>query len=354
MADISTIKSVRVDALVALRIVKHATGVYPTTVYGALLGMEVNGVLQITNTFPFPTSSEGDDSSSSALTPKNKGVMWYQNEMIKCLREVNIDANNVGWYQSTTLGNFINANFVENQMHYQSQMNERTVVLVYDSMRSAQGGLAIRAYRLTSQFITAYRENKFTLDALAKHNLAYKDILHELPLTLYNSHLATSLLHQLSTPPQPPSILPLSAAGLLNPPTSPNPIFPVNTNFNALDLTVDPILEKSCDLLLESIDAHNTEANNFAYYQRALAREQAKIATWQQKRKTENSVRVAQKLAPLPEDEWTKLFKLPQEPSRLDGLLVSRQIKQYARQVDGFTATSSAKLFALNGGTPRF
>ncbi|KAF3918545.1 hypothetical protein ABW21_db0208726 [Orbilia brochopaga] len=354
MADISPIKSVRVDALVALRIVKHATGVYPTTVYGSLLGMEVDGVLQITNAFPFPTSSEGDDSSSSALTPKNKGVMWYQNEMIKCLREVNIDANNVGWYQSTSLGNFINTNFVENQAHYQSQMNERTVALVYDAMRSAQGGLALRAYRLTSQFITAYRENKFNLDALMKHKLTYKDILQELPLTLYNSHLATSLLHQLSIPPQPPSILPASASSLANPPTSSQPNFPLNVNFNALDLTIDPILEKSCDLLLESIDAHNTEANNMAYYNRALAREQTKIATWQTKRKAENAVRVAQKLAPLPEDEWTKLFKLPTEPSRLDSLLVSRQIKQYAGQVDGFTATSSAKLFALNGGLPRF
>ncbi|KAK6495375.1 hypothetical protein TWF481_003398 [Arthrobotrys musiformis] len=354
MADISTIKSVRVDALVALRIVKHATGVYPTTVYGSLLGMEVDGVLQITNAFPFPTSADGDDSGSSALTPKNKGVMWYQNEMIKCLREVNVDANNVGWYQSTTLGNFINSNFIENQAHYQSQMNERTVALVYDSTRSAQGGLAIKAYRLTPQFMVAYKENKFSSENLIKHNLTYKDILQEVPLTVYNSHLATSLLHQLSIPPPPPSNLPVSVSSLNNPPTYPQPNFPVSTNFNALDLTIDPVLEKSCDLILEAIEAHNTEANNAAYYQRSLAREQTKISAWQTKRKAENAVRAAQKLAPLPEDEWQKLFKLPQEPSRLDSLLISRQVEQYARQVDGVTATSSAKLFALNGGIPRF
>ncbi|KAK6544332.1 hypothetical protein TWF694_001032 [Orbilia ellipsospora] len=353
MAEISTIKSVRVDALVAMRIVKHATGAYPTTVYGSLLGMEVDGVLQITNAFPFPTSTE-DDSSSSALTPKNKGVMWYENEMIKCLREVNVDANNVGWYQSTTLGNFINSNFVENQAHYQSKMSERTIALVYDSTKGAQGGITLKAYRLTSQFMVAYKENKFSSENLQKHNLTYKDILQELPLTLYNSHLATSLLHQLSIPPQPPSILPVSLTSLTNPPTYPTPTYPLTSNFNALDLTIDPVLEKSCDLLLESIEAHNTEANNAAYYQRSLAREQAKISAWQQKRKTENSVRAAQKLPPLPEDEWSKLFKLPQEPSRLDAMLISRQVEQYARQVDGLTATSSAKLFALNGGIPRF
>ncbi|KAF3930428.1 hypothetical protein ABW20_dc0102269 [Dactylellina cionopaga] len=354
MADISPIKSVRVDALVALRVVKHATSAYPTTVYGSLLGMEVDGVLQITNAFPFPTSTEGDDSGSAALTPKNKGVMWYENEMIKCLREVNVDANNVGWYQSSSLGNFINSNFIENQAHYQSKINERTVALVYDSMRGAQGGIGLKAYRLTSQFMIAYKENKFTSENLLKHNLTYKDILQELPLTLYNSHLATSLLHQLSMPPQPPSTLPVSVSTLTNPPTYPALNYPLSTNFNALDLTIDPILEKSCDLILESIEAHNTEANNAAYYQRSLAREQTKITAWQTKRKAENAVRVAQKLAPLPEDEWSKLFKLPQEPSRLDTLLISRQVEQYARQVDGITATSSAKLFALNGGLPRF
>ncbi|EPS36722.1 hypothetical protein H072_9730 [Dactylellina haptotyla CBS 200.50] len=352
-SEISTIKSVRVDALVAMRIVKHATGAYPTTVYGSLLGMEVDGVLQITNAFPFPTSTD-DDSSSSALTPKNKGVMWYENEMIKCLREVNVDANNVGWYQSSTLGNFINSNFIENQAHYQSKINERTIALVYDSMRGAQGGMALKAYRLTPQFVVAYKENKFTSDNLQKHGLTYKDILQELPLTLYNSHLATSLLHQLSIPQPAPAVLPVSISSLTNPPTYPQLSQPLSTNFNALDLTIDPVLEKSCDLLLEAIDGHNTEANNAAYYQRSLAREQTKISNWQQKRKAENAVRVAQKLAPLPEDDWQKIFKLPQEPSRLDALLISRQVEQYARQVDGLTATSSAKLFALNGGIPRF
>jgi translation initiation factor 3 subunit H len=124
---------------------------------------------------------------------------------------------------------------------------------------------------------------------------------------------------------------------------------PLNPNQDALDLSIDPFLEKTCDLLLESIETHNSELNNQQYYQRQLAREQAKIAAWQTKRKAENLARVAAKQTPLPEDEWTRLFKLPQEPSRLDTLLNSRQIEQYSRQVDGFTATASAKMFAVKG-----
>jgi len=56
---------------------------------------------------------------------------------------------------------------------------------------------------------------------------------------------------------------------------------------------------------------------------------------------------VAAKQAPLPEDEWQRLFKLPAEPSRLEILLNSRQVEQYTRQVDGFTASVSGKMFAV-------
>jgi len=78
-----------------------------------------------------------------------------------------------------------------------------------------------------------------------------------------------------------------------------------------------------------------------------LAREQAKITQWQQKRKAENAQRAITKQAPLPEDEWQRLFKLPQEPSRLETLLNSRQVEQYAKQVDGFTASITSKMFAV-------
>jgi hypothetical protein len=39
-------------------------------------------------------------------------------------------------------------------------------------------------------------------------------------------------------------------------------------------------------------------------------------------RKAENAARIAAKQTPLPEDEWTRLFKLPTEPSRLEGTLI--------------------------------
>jgi len=67
------------------------------------------------------------------------------------------------------------------------------------------------------------------------------------------------------------------------------------------------------------------------------------------KRKQENALRVQQKQTPLPEDEWQKLFKLPVEPSRLEAMLVGRQVEQYARQIDGFGAVVSGKMFGVRG-----
>ena len=184
--------------------------------------------------------------------------------------------------------------------------------------------------------------------SLQKSGLRYQNILVELPVVVHNSHLLTSLLHQLPNPPLSEELpMPSSLAVLQNDARgSQSPLYP---NLDSLDLVLDPFLEKTSDLLLESIENHHTELNNHQYYQRSLAREQAKITAWQQKRKAENTARAATKQPPLPEDEWQRLFKLPQEPSRLEILLNSRQVEQYARQVDGFTATVSGKMFAAKG-----
>jgi translation initiation factor 3 subunit H len=355
------LQAVQIEALVVMKILKHCSQAFPTIATGCIVGMDVGSTLQVTNCFPYPTidtllqpdgTGHNQDSSAAAANlaaaaPRARANMAYQNEMIKYLREVNVDANNVGWYTSASMGNFVTNNMIENQYFYQKEMNERTVALVHDTSRSSQGALSIRAFRLSPQFMAAYKENKFTTESLQKNGLRYQDILVELPITIHNSHLLTSLLHQLpSDPPSDDLDFPDNLASIFKDPklSTKGPLYP---NLDTLDLSIDPFLEKTCDLLLESIDTHHSELNNHQYYQRSLGREQAKIAAWQQKRKAENAARAASKQPLLPEDEWQRLFKLPMEPSRLEIMLNSRQIDQYARQVDGFAAAVSAKMFAV-------
>ncbi|KAK4130613.1 hypothetical protein BT67DRAFT_445418 [Trichocladium antarcticum] len=351
--DVPPIKSVQVESLVVMKIVKHCSSTFPTAATGSIVGMDNNGLLEITNAFPFPTAdvsnTDGhqttDASSLAAAAPRAKANIAYQKEMIKHLKEVNVDANNVGWYTSATMGNFINLNFIENQYHYQRD-NDQTVALVHDVSRSSQGALSLRAFKLSKEFMLVYKEGKFTTESLQKSKLSFRDIIVEVPVIVHNSHLLTSFLHQIPAPPESAEIpIPTSLEDIQRDPAQ----LPAHPSFDILDLSIDPFLEKTCDLLLESIESHYSDLNNHQYYQRQLTREQFKITQWQTKRKAENAARLAAKQQPLPEDEWQRLFKLPQEPSRLEGMLNARQVDQYSKQVDSFTATITAKMFAVRG-----
>src|SRR5450432_1755601 len=115
---------------------------------------------------------------------------------------------------------------------------------------------------------------------MQKSKLTYKDILIELPIIIHNSHLLTSFLHQVpAMPPQTEIELPASLSEL----DANSPAIGFYPSLDSLDLSIDPFLEKNCDLLLDAIETHYTELNNFQYHQRQLAREQAKVTAWQTK-----------------------------------------------------------------------
>lgn len=153
-----------------MKIAKHCSSAFPSSATGSIVGMDQDNLLEVTNTFPFPSvdsattdSHQNDASLLASAAPRQKANITYQNDMIRNLKEVNVDANNVGWYTSATMGNFLNINFVENQVHYQKE-NENTVALVYDASKSSQGNLTLRAFRLSTAFMAAYKEGKFTTE----------------------------------------------------------------------------------------------------------------------------------------------------------------------------------------------
>lgn len=162
-----------------MKVAKHCSSAFPTSATGSIVGMDRAGNLEITNTFPFPTSDVtnvdggyANDASALALAaPRAKANIAYMNEMIRHLKEVNVDANNVGWYTSATMGNFMSLGFIENQYHYQRD-NSAAVALVFDVSRSSQGSLSLRAFRLTQNFMLAYKEGKFTTERLVCRGLA--------------------------------------------------------------------------------------------------------------------------------------------------------------------------------------
>merc|ERR1712086_523935 len=308
---------VEIDGLAVLKIVKHCTENLPQLVTGQLLGLDYDATLEVTNCFPFPSRSdtEGEDG--------DEGGADYQFEMMRALRDVNVDNNTVGWYHSTYLGSHITEELISTQYNYQESI-PKCVCLIFDPMKTAQGNLALKAVRLTDSFMTLYKGGEFTLDSILKAGVCAEDIFEELPIKVRNSNLIRAFLLQLDEEmPQ---------------------------RSGAVENTSNHFLEKNLECLIDSIDDLSQESAGFQYYQRALGRHTAQQSGLLAKRKQENETRRRQGLPPLGEDDITSsaAFKPLPEPSRLESLLFNTQISNFCQQINQYTGQSFNKHFLIN------
>ncbi|KAF9971816.1 hypothetical protein BGZ73_005146 [Actinomortierella ambigua] len=265
--------------------------------------------------------------------------------MMRCLREVNVDDNSVGWYQSTNLGNFLNQSLIEHQFEFQQALN-KSVLIIHDVARSSMGNLNLRALRLTPSFMKLYKEKKFTSETLAQSKLSFSNIFEELPITIRNSALLNALLFELETDDE---SLDATASHLTtyNAPSSQQRKKTLSTNYDMLDLSMDPYIERNLEQVMDAIDDHTQEQGNYAYWQRSVERENKKKAAYLANRKAENARRQQLGQQPLPNEDVDALFKFPTEPSRLDHLLITGQIDNYCKQINAFAGPTLSKLFAV-------
>ncbi|KAI2551117.1 eukaryotic translation initiation factor 3 subunit H, partial [Homo sapiens] len=201
----SAVKQVQIDGLfsgqvssqkpfldppkVVLKIIKHyqEEGQGTEVVQGVLLGLVVEDRLEITNCFPFPQHTEDDADFDE---------VQYQMEMMRSLRHVNIDHLHVGWYQSTYYGSFVTRALLDSQFSYQHAIEE-SVVLIYDPIKTAQGSLSLKAYRLTPKLMEVCKEKDFSPEALKKANITFEYMFEEVPIVIKNSHLINVLMWEL-------------------------------------------------------------------------------------------------------------------------------------------------------------
>ena len=88
---------------------------------------------------------------------------------------------------------------------------------------------------------------------------------------------------------------------------------------------------QSLELVIEALDNYQTEEGKLAYLQRQTAREKAKADVAVIKREEADVTRIAAALAPLPEEDVSRQFKIPPEPSRLNSMLVLGRIDAYGK-----------------------
>jgi len=307
----SRIDYVQCDGLAAMKIVKHCHEESTSNMevaQGALLGLVVQSRLEITNCFPFPKNDE------------LMGEEEYQLAVMRRLRRVNVDHFHVGWYQSADVGNFLSLPLLESQYHYQTSIEE-SVVVIYDTAKSARGFLTLKAYRLTPQAIQMYKEGEFTPDALRTLKIGYETLFVEIPIVIRNSNLTNIMMSELEE------------------------MIPEEEGTKYLDLGTASVLENQLRCLMDRVDELNQEAIKFNRYQHLVVRQQQDKNRLLQKRAQENAARAAKDEPPLPDDDINKLMRPLPVPPRLNPMIVAGQINTYSQHISQFCAQSLAKLY---------
>ncbi|KAK4749095.1 hypothetical protein SAY87_026544 [Trapa incisa] len=310
------LRVVQIEGLAVLKIIKHCKEFSPALVTGQLLGLDVGSVLEVTNCFPFPIREEDEEIEAEGAN--------YQLDMLRCLREVNVDNNTVGWYQSTFLGSYQTVELIETFMNYQENIR-RCVCIIYDPSSSNQGVLALKALKLSDSFMDLYKNNNFTGEKLRAKNMSWVDIFEEIPIKVSNSALISAFMAELE---------------------GDSPV--TQCDYDRLQLSSGPFVERNMDFLIKCMDDLFVEQQKFQYHYRNLSRQQAQQQAWLQKRRTENMARKAAGEEPLPEEDLSNpIFKPIPEPSRLESFLVTNQIANYCNQINGVSGQSFSRLYLM-------
>eukprot|EP01128_Nolandella_sp_AFSM9_P012442 TRINITY_DN9285_c0_g1_i1.p1 TRINITY_DN9285_c0_g1~~TRINITY_DN9285_c0_g1_i1.p1 ORF type:complete len:353 (+),score=98.30 TRINITY_DN9285_c0_g1_i1:982-2040(+) len=298
-------KEVEIDALVALKIINHSKSNLPTLVTGQLLGLNLGPSLEVTDAFPLPFKQES-------------GGVSYDLEMLTRLQNIGVDNNTVGWYQSSYLGLHVNKFLVSTQSGYQKDIHN-SVVLVYDPMTTAKGGISLRAFKLSAKFMKLIEMKQYSAENIAKLDFTSSDLFVELPTKIRTNNLHRLLVQFLLDKPE------------------------LTEKFEHLDLSSSEFFTSNLDVLLSCLQDLQKEQHAYSGWQRSAQRSQEQQQAFISQRKADNIVRKKKGQPLLPEDlkqlalENPYLFKKPVEPSKLDAILcnyraisTADQLRKYA------------------------
>jgi translation initiation factor 3 subunit H len=291
-------------------------------VTGSLLGLvkEGTGVLEVTHAFPNPDwrqqqqmQQQQTDDDGNTVTDGGFDESDFQMDMMRMLREVNVDNNCVGWYQSMYLGIYSTTNVLENQLSYQTDLSPNAVVLLYDPLQTTNGNFVLRCLRLKDT----------TVEHRSKDSNAFippSQLFEQVPIKLTNPGLVRAYLAA-ST-----STTTAAAAAATTGGTKTSPL-----SLDRLDLSTNPYLEKHLEFLCSWVDDLAMEQQKFQYYARQVARDKKNSRARDRDGTSSTQADI---------------------PRRMESLLIANQIQAYVDQMDNFTGAGLSKLY-LTGGLHR-
>ena len=181
----------------------------------------------------------------------------YVTEMLRCMRDVNVDNNTVGWYMSTYMNSWLDPDgpTVATQFQFQDSV-PKSVCLVYDPVRTLSGSVHLKAYRLSDRFMAKYKEHSekqaadknqhgFTesdmkpkldyTNKVLEEGITIDDIFEEVPIRIHNSALVMAMLYD------------WACEGTMG--------CKLHSDFDRLDLSSRHFLEKSVENMVDGMDA---------------------------------------------------------------------------------------------------
>jgi len=117
-------------------------------------------------------------------------------------------------------------------------------------------------------------------------------------------------------------------------------------DFERLDLSANPFLERNLDSLIEYMDDLVAEQNKYQYWQRTVQRQEAQKAAYNKKKKADEAGAVRREE---PAEDVSQMFKSIPQPSRLESLLITNQISNYCQQINQFASQGFSKLYMVAG-----
>jgi len=343
----ATLTKVTISSLALLKIAQHGTRALPELCAGCLLGLDDGkGSLEVTDCFAYPSSSAktGQDDDGDDGAQGESDAAEFRDDMLKLLRDCNVDDFCVGWYRTVNMGEWCNLDVIEHQFEHQEDCDQNTgkaksCLIIYDPFQSEKGVLAIKALRLTDAFMEVMRVRD---SADVRHAMAsdaafsrfkMSDIFYEIPFEIDDSSTLSRL----------------ALTGLTLGRAPRQPVESSDTGLDRLVLATDPYLEKNVSFAIEELDALQTEQQKAKNYQTQLQRQKQQQDQWITQRKQENALRADRNEEPLPlRDPANPIFKPLRDSSKLGSLLVRKQIDIFCDQMNNWSAQSFEKLYLLS------
>jgi len=251
------------------------------------------GALQVTHSFGNVSKLSDQDQATNEMENEQ-----YQIDMLRRLRDVNVDSNTVGWYQSTSLGNFFNDTLIETQFTYQNNISG-SIILVYDQYQSQIGKPSFKALRLSPEFMEKYSQTRENQNKAALNEFPSSNMFVEIPITITSAVIAEAFLVDWA---------------IADPSSC--------TQIETLDVE-NQLQERNVELLINSLQALAEEQQKMQQYERQASRQQD------------------------PKSQGKGRQYKAQPPRQLDTMILSQQIQNYCKQINNSASDTFGKVFLL-------